>query len=127
MAWFRHWGEDPFLFFPISSQADHQRHLRKYAEGDLGPERSFYFQGPEKKLNLKAQNLTTFVQLAEGVDDETWRYHLKRGDISDWFRRSIKDEGLASDAGKIENMDTPPEESRRLIKKAIEGRYTLPS
>src|SRR5205823_4521498 len=30
------------------------RHSRKYAEGSVGPERSFVFRGPEGKLNLKA-------------------------------------------------------------------------
>jgi hypothetical protein len=127
MIWFRHLKEDPFLFRSISSQAIHQRHLRKYAEGNLSPERSFYFRGPEKKLNLRAQNLMIFIQLAGGVDDETWLYHLKKGDISCWFRKSIKDEALASASENIEKMDTPPEESRNLIKKAIEARYTLPS
>lgn len=46
------------------------RHRRKYATGDMGPD-SFYFRGPENKLNLKANNLMTFIQMAEGIDDET--------------------------------------------------------
>jgi hydroxymethylpyrimidine pyrophosphatase-like HAD family hydrolase len=127
MVWFRDSGEDPFIFRPISSQAIRQRHLRKYAEGTLPPERSFYFRGPGEKLNLRAQNLVIFIQLAEGVDDETWLYHLKKGDISGWFRKYIKDESLASAAEDIERMVTAPKESRKLIKKTIEERYTLPS
>ncbi len=127
MVWFRESGGDPFVLRPISSQAIRQRHLRKYAEGTLPPERSFYFRGPGKKLNLRAQNLMVFIQMAEGVDDETWLYHLKKGDISGWFRKYIKDEGLASAAEEIEKMVTAPEESRKLMKKAIESRYTLPS
>src|SRR5204862_7382375 len=63
-------------------QTERHRHLRKYAEGALSPERSFYFRGPEKKLNLRAQNLSSFLQLAEGVDEETWRFHLAAGDYS---------------------------------------------
>src|SRR5207245_10688532 len=57
------------------SQSESLRHRRKYAEGDLGEARGFYFRGPEHKLNLRAQNLLLFTQLAEGVDDETWSYH----------------------------------------------------
>jgi hypothetical protein len=53
-----------------------KRHLRKYAEGELGEDKSFYFRGPKKALNLRAQNLSTFVQLADGVDDETWLHQL---------------------------------------------------
>jgi hypothetical protein len=127
VVWFRRKEEGPFRFRSIQSRITHQRHLRKYAEGTLSPERSFYFQGPDGKLNLRAQNLFTFIQLAEGIDDETWLYHLKNGDVSGWFRRSIKDEGLASAAEIIVKMYTTPKESRRLIKKAIEERYTLPS
>jgi hypothetical protein len=39
---------------------------------------SFYFRGPDDKLKLRAQNLAVFVQLAEGVDDETWLFHLRQ-------------------------------------------------
>ncbi len=126
MAWFRHSGEEPFLFYSIPSQAVHQRHLRKYAEGTLSPERSFYFRGPEEKLNLRAQNLMIFIQLAEGVDDETWLHHLRKGDFSQWIRVSIKDDPLALSVAKVERMDVPPKVSRALIKKIIEERYTLP-
>lgn len=42
------------------------RHRRKYAEGLLIPERSFYFRGPESALNLRAHNLVLFVEIAEG-------------------------------------------------------------
>jgi hypothetical protein len=31
------------------------------------------------------QNLKTFLQLAEGVDDETWMLDLRNGDYSAWF------------------------------------------
>jgi hypothetical protein len=77
---------------------------------------------------LRAQNLITFIQLAEGVDDETWSYHLGRGDYSTWFREAIEDEELANEAEKIEKMaDVSPEKSRALIKAIIEARYTAPS
>ena len=46
-------------------------------EGELPPERSFYFKGPERKLNLRARNLIQFLQLAEGIDVDTWTFHLK--------------------------------------------------
>ncbi len=69
---------------------ERSRHQRKYAEGDLGAERSFYFKGPQQKLNLRAQNLLVFIQMAEGVDDETWTYHLHRQEYSQWFRDAIK-------------------------------------
>lgn len=50
----------------IPARALRRRHLRKYAEGDLGADRSFYFPGRDGKLNLKAQNLIAFMQIADG-------------------------------------------------------------
>jgi len=76
-----------------------QRHKRKYATGDMGYN-SFYFTSPEHKLNLKANNLHTFMQMGSGVDDKTWLYHLHRNDYTNWFRASVKDENLASSVEK---------------------------
>jgi hypothetical protein len=45
--------------------------LRQYAQGEVSPNQSFYFRGPESKLHLRAQNLETFLQMADGVDDDT--------------------------------------------------------
>jgi len=59
-----------------------ERHTRKYAEGALGEDKSFYFRGPANALNLRAQNLTIFMQMADGVDDETWLHHLQANDYS---------------------------------------------
>jgi hypothetical protein len=110
------------------SRSERRRHRRKYAEGNLPPERSFYFQGPEGKLNLRAQNLILFTQLADGVDDDTWLHHLRRHDYSRWFREGIKDEHLAAEGERIERLpNLAPAESRALIKAAIERDYTMPA
>src|SRR5204863_357016 len=75
----------PFAVRAEPGRSERRRHTRKYAQGLLIPERSFYFRGPEGKLNLRAHNLVLFLELAGGVDDETWLYHLRRGDYSRWF------------------------------------------
>ena len=101
--------------------------MRKYATGELGEDKSFYFRGQDGQLNLRAQNLALFIQLAAGVDDETWLHHLRSGDYSRWFREAIKDEGLAAEAVGVESQTgLDPRESRELIKAAIERRYTMP-
>jgi hypothetical protein len=104
------------------------RHRRKYAEGQLPPERSFYFRGPQHKMNLRAQNLILFLQIGDGVDDETWQYHLRQGDFSRWFREAIKDENLAAAAKRVESLTkATPQESRALIRAAVEQDYTVPA
>jgi hypothetical protein len=128
IAWWRRPPADPFLFRSIPPRAERRRHLRKYAEGELGEDRSFYFRGPEGKLNLRAQNLVTFLQLADGVDDETWTYHLRRGHYSKWFREMIKDEALAAEVERIEQATgLSPVESREQLRDLIEERYTSPA
>lgn len=118
---------EPELVNLTLSTIERRRHRRKYAEGELPEDRSFYFTGPHK-LNLRAQNLITFRQLAEGLDDETWLYHLERRDYSKWFKRMIKDDELAKIAQEIESADKlSPKESRGRILDAIEQRYTAPA
>jgi hypothetical protein len=128
VLWSRESGEQPHWVRVLPSRAERRRHSRKYAEGEVCPGRSFYFRGPEARLNLRAQNLIAFMQLAEGVDEETWMYHLRRGDYSRWFRKVIKDKVLAIKAAEIEGKaDGTATESRRLIAAAIEEHYTLPA
>lgn len=109
-------------------RGQYSRHKRKYAQGELGAERSFYFRGSKNKLNLRAQNLSMFMQLAEGVDDETWLFHLQRGDYSDWFRNGVKDANLADEVAAFEKDESQAAaESRDRVKKAIESKYTAPA
>lgn len=117
--------EEPLLVDLKRSSSERRRHRRKYAEGELPEHRSFYFTGPKRKLNLRVQNLTLFNQIAEGVDDETWLFHLKNHDVSKWFKEVIKDDELYKLASRLErDGEVKPKESRSLIKKAIEERYT---
>jgi len=128
LVWHPAVSENPFTMRIAPSKLDRKRHQRKYTEGELPQERSFYFRGPEGKLNLRAQNLMLFMQIGDGVDDATWMHHLKQGDYSRWFRERIKDDGLAEEARLIERQpNLPASESRRLIRAAIEKQYTLPA
>jgi hypothetical protein len=108
--------------------AEQRRHTRKYAVGQLPPDRSFYFRGPEGKLNLRAQNLLQFLELAAGVDDDTWRFHFQRADYSRWFRDVIKDPELAAAAAAVErDRFLSREDALAALRAAVESRYTLPA
>jgi hypothetical protein len=128
LVWRRGAREAPVQVRVAPAKSVRRRHTRKYATGDLPPDRSFYFRGPEGKLNLRAQNLFLFLQLADGVDDATWEHHLRQGDYAAWFRDAIKDEELAAEAAAVaEDRALDPAESRRRIREAVERRYTLPA
>ncbi|MBV9333643.1 MAG: phosphoglycolate phosphatase, partial [Candidatus Eremiobacteraeota bacterium] len=107
----------------LEPETKKQRHRRKYAQGDLAPEKSFFFRGPGERLNLRANNLTIFAQLAEGIDDETWTHHLRRGDYAAWFREAIGDDELVEAAQRARRE---PEKSRELVLAAIREKYTRP-
>jgi hypothetical protein len=106
---------------------EHKRHTRKYAEGRLGSDRSFYFRGPGNALNLRAHNLRMFLEMAAGIDDRSWEHHRQAGDYSRWFREAIKNEQLAGEAAEIErNLRFDPKESRERIAEAVSRHYTVP-
>jgi HAD superfamily hydrolase (TIGR01484 family) len=128
LLWSRDAGLRAEVIRVAPSGAERQRHRRKYAEGELAPERSFRFRGPQGKLNLRAQNLMLFLQIGDGVDDESWLHHLRRGDYSRWVRASIKDDALADELAAVErdeSVDVP--HGRARIRAAVEERYTLPT
>ena len=126
VVWFPRTGEPPFSIGILPPRADRIRHRRKYAEGNMR-HHSFYFRGPDHRHNIKVHNLAIFSQLAEGIDEETWLFHLHRGDYSKWFREAVKDPYLADQTERVERMpNLLPTESRTLVRSLIDTRYTLP-
>lgn len=119
-------GAGPMRARPHPTRTEHRRHTRKYVEGELPPDRCFYFRGPQDKLNLRAQNLLMFMEMADGVGDEVWEHHFRRGDVSRWIATGIKDDTLAEEVRRIEALaDVNPQRARSLLRAAIERRYTL--
>lgn len=129
VAWIR--GEPhqaPFRLRTVAGKTERRRHSRKYAEGELPPERSFFFRGLRGKLNLRSHNLIQFLELAQGVDTDTWLHHLRQGDYSRWFREAIKDKALAEEAQRVEReQGLSAAESQARIRAAVEAHYTLPA
>ncbi len=128
LIWSRQRPERVERFRVLLPKAERQRHQRKYASGDLGRDKSFYFRGKDGALNLRAHNLTLFLQMADGVDDATWLHHLAQHDYSAWLRDAIKNEALAAEVASIEDDPSlDASESRWRVRAAIERIYTLPA
>ena len=128
LIWHKASADAPRHFSIEPSKTERRRHVRKYAEGALPEERSFYFRGPEKKLNLRAPNLILFTDLADGVDADTWLYHWKRADVSNWLRSCVKDEELANELRELEQeIPDDADASRKAVRELIERKYTLPA
>jgi hypothetical protein len=127
-AWWFCETQQPVKVKVEPAKAELRRHRRKYEAGELGEDKSFYFRGPEGKLNLRAQNMKIFAQLAEGVDEDTWAHHLRKEDYSRWLRDAVKDATIAEEVSKIEkNSRLKPSESRTQILDAIRKYYTAPA
>ena len=65
--------------------------------------------------------------MAEGVDSETWTFHLRRKDYSRWFRNAIKDHELADEIERIEAAKFDAAITREEIHEIISRRYTAPA
>jgi hypothetical protein len=126
LLWRRGLGEPPQIVAIHPTAEKSERRTRKYALGELGEDKSFFFRGPDEALNLRAQNLSIFIQIADGVDDTTWQHHLKQHDYSRWMSEAIKDEELADEVREAEALNDPSQ-SRQRVRKAIERRYTAPA
>jgi hydroxymethylpyrimidine pyrophosphatase-like HAD family hydrolase len=119
-------GVDIARFRAARRRQEHRRHVRKYTEGELPPHRSFFFRGPDARLNLRAVNLVRFCELAEGIDDATWAHHLRRGDYSRWIRETIKDPALADELAALERDGARSADgTRRAALEAIRRRYAV--
>jgi len=128
LLWERQSEGGPVCLTPRLPKQIHRRHTRKYAQGELGPDKSFYFKGPDDALNLRAENLQTFLKLADGVDDATWTFHREQGEYSQWLKDAIKDDELAGIAATIEkDSSLDPKASRLRFREEIEKRYTAPA
>jgi len=108
------------------SRRPNRRQGRRLAEGNLGPDQSFVFRSPDGERGLSAENLALFVKLSQAVDEETWLFHLRRGDYSRWFSEVIGDDVLAQIAARLEGPGGPSAAtSKRRIVTAIERDYPV--
>jgi hypothetical protein len=118
-------GRDHGLQDCLASLEILSRNRNTVCIGELPPERRFFLRGPDGRLNLRAQNLQMFLQITEGIDDDTWVFYLRKEDYSEWFQRRIMDPDLAAAVKAIEKDDHfSPGESRKRIRETIEERYT---
>lgn len=107
------------------SRRPNRRQGRRLADGNLA-DQSFVFRSPDGSRSVSAENLALFVRLSVAVDDETWLFHLRRGDYSRWFSEIIGDDEVARVAARLEGPDGPSAAtSKRRIVAAIERHYPI--
>jgi len=113
---------------PHAPLQTHVRHAGKYATGDVGDQRSFYFRGPDNRVCVQARNLFEFLSKGDAVADEVWTHHLHNGDVSRWFTSVIRDQALVRVADAIRDAgSSTAAASRALLRAEIAERYNLPA
>ena len=126
LGWLMTERQVPFVFAVAPETPAPARAKPKDRLGDLSPDRSFYFRGPAGRLNLRAQNLPLFLQIGQGVDEETWLHHLHAGDYSRWLRIAYGDEVLAERIAAIEHEGGSAELTRERVEAALESTLQKP-
>ena len=84
--------------------------------------------GPVARTNEHFADGSQRRPFAQGVDDDTWLHHLRRGDYSRWIRDSLGDNELADEITAVEERDSDDaRRTREQITHLIGERYTLPA
>lgn len=127
LLWSRRSPEEVRLLHIQTPTKVHERHRGKYALGDVGEARSFYFAWSGDGADHRAHNLAEFILESRAIPAEVWTRHLRAGDFAAWFLHVIRDEELARRSREIaRDEQLAAEQSRDLIENLIRDRYTIP-
>jgi hypothetical protein len=112
-------------FVATPRETPHVRHLTKYADSPLPPERRFFFRRPDGAEVATAESLNDFRQAVATVDEPVLVHHAHRQDFSRWIIEVFRDRDLGGQLGKIETRWRRGEirDLRGAIEKLITDRY----
>jgi hypothetical protein len=95
---------------------------------NFAEDRSCDSRGPAHALNLRAQNLTLFLQIADGVDLDTLQHHRSAGQHSSRSGDVVKDvEWAKRTAAIFSDGSISAAESRAEVRAIVEKRHTAPA
>jgi hypothetical protein len=89
-------------FVATPRETPHVRHLKKYANSKVSPERRFIFCRPDGSMVATADSLNGFRRAVATVEDRVLAYHAERGDFSRWVRDVFADRAVGSQLRKTE-------------------------
>jgi hypothetical protein len=89
-------------FVAAPRETAHVRHLNKYADSVVAPDRRFFFRGSHGRTFGTAASLQAFRRLIGTIHPDVLDHHAGHGDFSRWVRGVFGDETLARQLGKTE-------------------------
>ncbi len=118
-------GEGALTFVPVPRETAHVRHLTKYTDAVVAPERRFIFRRPDGRQVKTVENLSSFRQAVAEVEDAVLASHARRGDFSRWVLGVFSDRQLGTQLRKIESRWARGEigDLRGAIARAVASRY----
>ncbi len=118
-------ADGPLTFVPVPRETAHVRHLTKYTDAVVAPERRFVFRRPDGRPIREADNLSSFQQAVAEVEDTVLTAHAGRGDFSRWVLGVFSDRELGTQLRKIESRWGRGEigDLREAIARAVASRY----
>jgi hypothetical protein len=112
-------------FVATPRETRHVRHLTKYADFTLPPERRFFFRRPDGRFVAAVGSLNDFRKAVLAVEEYVLAHHASRGDFSRWILEVFNDRELGVQLRKIETRwsrgETP--DLRLAIGRLIADRY----
>jgi hypothetical protein len=79
------------------------RHLGKYVDQPVAPDRAFVFRFPDGRWAATADTLQSFQHRLKDVDVEVLVFHASRGDFSRWLADVFLDRQLSAQVRVIEH------------------------
>jgi hypothetical protein len=89
-------------FTPPRREMAHVRHLTKYADTEVSPDRRFIFRAPDAGEVGCARSLADFMEALEHIDPAVLDGHARHGDFSRWVRDVFSDKELGRQLRKAE-------------------------
>jgi predicted transcriptional regulator len=88
-------------------------------------EKCFYFYtgiGPDKFTKMSACSLSDFKEKAKRVDSKSLEFHVRRGDLTRWFKDVLSEPELAKEFDRLRAANLYGEVLRTRIARLIDAR-----
>jgi len=119
----------PRTFRVGSRVTEHRRHLRKYLQVSLPPERCFHFRDRHDRPVAVASNVTELQKVLRDCADGVLEHHAKGKDLSRWIDAVFGDEDLSMALATIESRLSGHEiavsEAREAYLAAVRAAYPI--
>lgn len=108
---------------PAARRVPHVRHLYKYLDLPLPPEKRFHFRNKEDYLSYDAASLFEFKEILAKLPLESLTYHHARGDFVSWVKSALGDKVLSNHLEKLTRRDLSGEDLRKVLLQRVIERY----